>query len=92
MRNGNERNHNLKKKKFNILIFKGKKIWESGDVRNGRVVSHHEVRRKQKRSTAQNQGEIDRYILVEKWIGPLTEATVYPDTIWRERERNGEIK
>lgn len=28
----------------------------------------------------------------EKCIEPLTEATVYPDTIWRERERNGEIK
>jgi len=27
----------------------------------------------------------------EKWIEPLTEATVYPDTIWQERERNGEI-
>lgn len=28
----------------------------------------------------------------ENWIEPLTEATVYPDTIWREKERNGEIK
>lgn len=25
-------------------------------------------------------------------IEPLTETTVYPDTIWRERKRNGEIK
>lgn len=25
-------------------------------------------------------------------IEPLTQTTVYPDTIWRERKQNGEIK
>ena len=43
----------------------GKEIWKS-DVGNERGVTLDEVRRKQKRATAQNQDEIDRYILVRK--------------------------
>lgn len=51
------------KKKFNR--FKGKNVWKS-DVGIERAVTHHEVSRNQKRATAQNQDEIDRYILVRK--------------------------
>lgn len=42
------------KKKYNRCLFKSKGIWKSGDVGDERGVAHHEVRRKQKRATAQN--------------------------------------
>lgn len=79
-------------KKINQGLLKGKKygraemwiirevslIMRSGESRKGQL---HRIKMRQT-DTFQS----------EKWIEPLTEATVYPDTIWRERERNGEFK
>lgn len=51
------------------------------------------IRERRERRRATPEGDTEMYTFQsEKWIEPLTEATVYPDTIWRERERNGESR
>lgn len=51
-----------------------------------------QIKFRRRHNTKQIQHEKDENIQSEEWIEPLTETTVYPDTIWQERERNGECK